>query len=955
MVLATYLVKGRKIIMNAHYQSSFLGTFLVLVSINVPLSVVAEEKSAKRQIEEVTVTAVRRETTVSDTSIAITALDQGFIENMGMQGPDDLVEFVPATTRTDWDIKIRGIGRNFRHLGGDPGVATFYNGVYSTDFGIAATESALYDVERIEVLRGPQGTLYGRNAIGGALNYITRQPTYDWEAEFSVVLGEYNTQEYKGILSGPLIDGTLAFRLNFIKAVRDETMEGIAGTPDFDDNDDENHVLSLRWDPTDNIRVNVRLNNRNEDQNGNFGRSAPVMTEEGPWGYRVPRDNGFFAYGLRPVDEVEFNRLNGLGEDAFQFVHPSTGASHYGARVRPGVDAAPWPYSPNPAYLDPTVLLYDGGDEDDPNRITYKNGYDYQGFDQRAITLDASWDITETMQVKYLYGYQNFDYMFDRDNDYSASTFSDVRDTDRESVYSWSHELQLFWESGDNIIGTSGIYMFYEDRMQWYSVRNSAYHGYLTNVPDYGQLAPAAWLTPCTSEDKVAVPFGTGNTYGFQCGDAGVAHQRDNDNGAAYEGKNMVENTAYAAYTQIDWQLNDQWMVTLGLRWAEDKRLGVERRFVYWEESVETFWLDGDSAALVADIVAANEGMTTLGAFNVAMGNAVPSGDPNNPITPVCAPLAATCANPIRLGGLPMTERRHLRVRDSWDDVTWRVNFNWTPNDDTLVYFGATTGVRSGGWALGEGSTAIGNELMPFDSEELLAYEVGYKGELFDNTMQVNVALYYYDYEGYQDESQIIDPTRDTNVNIITNVPNIINQGFEIDALWLATDRLTIGGNYGYTISEYDGTYLLTNYDDPRYPRAVFGSGIDDPLYTRNIDGEQIQGIPKHKGVVWAAYAWPTRLGDFTVHAMYAVTGEFFNHEFSRPFDEVPSRDRMDVRLTWASADDRWQVSAFVDNVFDDTALRDISQGGPGSNFRVSGIALFPRYMGIGATYAFDM
>ena len=943
--------------MSTHYQSSFLGTFLVLVSINLPLTVFAEEKSARRQLEEVTVTAERRETTVSDTSIAITAMDEGFIENMGMQGADDLVEFVPATTRTAWDIKIRGIGRNFRHLGGDPGVATFYNGIYSTDFGIAATEGALYDVERIEVLRGPQGTLYGRNAIGGALNYITKRLTQDWEAEFGVVLGEYNTQEYKGILSGPLIEGTLAFRLNFIKKVRDETMDGIAGTSDYDDDDDENHVLSLRWEPTDNIEVNVRFNNRNEDQNGNFGRSASVMTEEGPWGYRKQvRDNSFYVMGLRAIDEPEFDRLNGLGEDAFVFVHPTTGDNHYGARVRAGVDSAPWPYVPNPAYLDPTVVQYNGGDEDDPNRIAYLNGYDWQGFDQRAVTLDASWQITDRMELKYLYGYQNFDYMFDRDHDYSASEFSDFGDTDRESVYSWSHELQLFWEAGDNIIGTSGIYMFYEDRMQWYSWRSRAYHGYIVDPPDYGQLVAASWTTPCIpgNTDQIILPFGSGDTFGFHCGDAGVAHQHDNDTGGIYEGKNMVENTAYAAYTQIDWQMNDEWMVTLGIRWAEDKRLGVERRFLYFEDA-GTWMLDADSAQLVADIIAANEGMTGPGALNVAMGNAVPSGDPNNPITPVCAPLAATCANPLRLGGIPMAQRRHLRVRDSWDDVTWRVNFNWTPNDDTLVYFGATTGVRSGGWALGEGSTAIGNQLTPFDSEELLAYELGLKTELFDNTMQVNIALYEYDYENYQDVSEVIDPVRDTNVNLATNVPNIINRGFEIDALWLATESLTIGGNYGYTISEYDGTYLLTNYNDPRYPRAVFGSDIADPLYTQDVDGKQLQGIPKHKGVIWAAYAWQTGLGDFTFHTMVSMVGEFNYHEFSRPFDEVPSRERMDLRLTWVSLDDKWEVSAFVDNVFDDTALRNISQGGPGSNFRVSGIALFPRYMGIGATYTFDM
>ena len=83
------------------------------------------EESSSRQIEEIVVYGQKTEATVSDTSIAITALSEDFLKDMGMQGPDDLVNFIPATTRTDWDIKIRGVGRNFRGLGGDPGVGTY--------------------------------------------------------------------------------------------------------------------------------------------------------------------------------------------------------------------------------------------------------------------------------------------------------------------------------------------------------------------------------------------------------------------------------------------------------------------------------------------------------------------------------------------------------------------------------------------------------------------------------------------------------------------------------------------------------------------------------------------------------------------------------------------------------------------------------------------------------------
>ena len=166
------------------------------------------------------VTAEKVESTVSDTSISITAFSEDTIESFGIQNPDELVNYTPATTRDAFDIRIRGVGRNFRALGGDPGVATYYNGIFSPDFGIAATENGLYDLKRVEVLRGPQGTLYGRNSIGGALNYVTNDPTYEPEGEFRLQLGAYGTVEMYGILSGGLIDDVLSARVEGTKRKR---------------------------------------------------------------------------------------------------------------------------------------------------------------------------------------------------------------------------------------------------------------------------------------------------------------------------------------------------------------------------------------------------------------------------------------------------------------------------------------------------------------------------------------------------------------------------------------------------------------------------------------------------------------------------------------------------------------------------------------------------------------
>ncbi|MFM7121404.1 MAG: TonB-dependent receptor plug domain-containing protein, partial [Gammaproteobacteria bacterium] len=117
-----------------------------------PSAAVAED--ASRRIEEVIVTAERQEASIQDTSISITAFTGEFMDDFGIRNQEDLQNFIPATIIMPYDLSIRGVGRPMRALGGDPGVATYMNGVYSED-SLTATAATFWDVERIEVLRGP--------------------------------------------------------------------------------------------------------------------------------------------------------------------------------------------------------------------------------------------------------------------------------------------------------------------------------------------------------------------------------------------------------------------------------------------------------------------------------------------------------------------------------------------------------------------------------------------------------------------------------------------------------------------------------------------------------------------------------------------------------------------------------------------------------------------------------
>ena len=1008
-----------------------------------------DDSSEQRRIEEMVIYGERVESTVSDTSIAITAMDEDFLKDMGMQGPNEMVNFIPATTRTDWDIKIRGIGRNFRGLGGDPGVGTYYNGIYSPDFGIAATEGGLYDIRRIEVLRGPQGTLYGRNSIGGVVNYVTNQPNHEgFEANVRAVLGEYGTNEWFGLVSGPVTDN-LAYRLTGVKRLRGPAVDGHAGSEDIEDLNDQNFALILEYTPVDSMTFNLRVNDRRAYSKRNFGNGGHGIAGEGPCvgqhpitsnsqcdpRYRVSRDTNYYATGFRRVDQAWVDRYGDLAGDprgAVGWIHPTTGETFYGAYNRPGVDdfSVRWPYMPSQNYNSASVATYDIGGADAPDIVGLTTGDNREEFDHQQASLVWDWDINDRLSIKYLGSYNSFAYWFNRDNSFSDSHVSDIDDTVIEQVESYSNELRLFWELGDRFTATSGIYQFWESRDQWYGIRERGGQGRAQNAAIYGpegwdtwlldSLAVVGWVfPPCIG----ATVHGSGaggdlnfgdatRNYGAYCGDPGKPYSQSwktGDTGALYEHRNLVDNENLAFYTQGDLRLTETVSVTLGVRYSKDWRDAKEQRGGYSE--IEVFnkpwlpWAISTACSLNPDRCPVDPlaffapGVTPLAALNVAMGAATFTGDPDYPIAPVCDLEAYACDRPLRLRGVPISwGQRTLGTYKQDGDVTWRVNFNWEPTPDMLVYLGATAGYRAGGFNLGnpDGRAEFDTDgdgvndtraIAQYGDENLIAYELGYKGTHLDGTLQLNVAVYYYDYENYQTnvstwESEsgafalpnitlpgggsLAAPAGRGPVDTTKNIDQAHNQGFEIDATYLATDNFTIGGNYSYTESVFDTAFTFFNENDPRYPREILGGDVNqDPctlpaevraLYCLEIDGEDLTGIPKHKATLWAAYTWNRPNGSWTWYNSVAYTGDYATTPFHRPWDLVPDRERWDMRLTYREATGRWSASAFVDNVLDKTYIRhsdmENRRTGYGANWPQRIVSLYPRYWGVEFEYS---
>jgi iron complex outermembrane receptor protein len=173
-------------------------------------------------IAEVVVTAEKRAESLQEVPVAVSAFTDEMRDVIGIQSVQDLTNFTPGlsyTTNND-RASVRGIGRFTNNRSSEGGVAIYVDGFYTSSTVSAATSSLF--TERTEVLRGPQGTLYGRNSVGGAINIISKRPTDEFFAEIRGQLGNYDRRVLEGAVSGPIFDN-LRVRL---AANYDEQNEG---------------------------------------------------------------------------------------------------------------------------------------------------------------------------------------------------------------------------------------------------------------------------------------------------------------------------------------------------------------------------------------------------------------------------------------------------------------------------------------------------------------------------------------------------------------------------------------------------------------------------------------------------------------------------------------------------------------------------------------------------------
>jgi outer membrane receptor protein involved in Fe transport len=260
---------------------------VLMISVSL-LSVVAAPAFAQEvpadavDPNEIIVTAQKKAENLQDVPIAVSAFSQESLEERGLNGGNDLQLAIPnvtfgATGFGRYNFQIRGIGAQIQGASADTGVGIHQNNIPLTVNRLAQAE--FYDIERVEVLRGPQGTLYGRNATGGVVNTITATPKDSFSGEVSGEYGRFNRVRLSGYINVPVSD-TLAIRAAGIYINRDGTILNTGTGNMVDSRDLWSTRLSAQWQPSDKFRVRAMWEHFEQDDT--TGANAKLICAPNP-------------------------------------------------------------------------------------------------------------------------------------------------------------------------------------------------------------------------------------------------------------------------------------------------------------------------------------------------------------------------------------------------------------------------------------------------------------------------------------------------------------------------------------------------------------------------------------------------------------------------------------------------------------------------------------------------
>ncbi|MCB2253757.1 TonB-dependent receptor [Pseudomonas chlororaphis] len=636
-----------------------------------PTEAESNKTDAEPSLKTVTVTAQHREETLQEVPVAVSAVQGTSLVADGVRNIGDITTFVPnaAAKNPDGDGRprwyIRGLGT------GDTGAATVFPvGIYADDVYLNAPIAGggpLFDLERIEILRGPQGTLYGKNTTAGAVNIISKKPTFDTDGFGTIGFGSKNERIVSGALGGALVDERLAARVSLYSEERDGFQKNLTDDNTYGDVNKKAVRLQFLAQLNPDLDALLKIHSREFKGDGS---------------------NGSLAVGR--YYNVGYQRPN--GRDTALNVNEDSKLDHDGTSL---------------------TLNWHLGDY----TLTSISAYDYI---RGQSTSDADYTPYEVNGAAI------------SDNKYAQ----------------YSQELRLASPQQETLRWLVGAHYFHEDL-------DSSAQRIITPGP---------------------TPNGTGSNQ------IGATDLRDLN----YDHKT----DSYALFGNLTYDFTDDFTVTGGLRWTQEKK----------DIDLDLTQLTRTSA--------------------------------NGPLVP--------------LGGIGTNGNR--QEDKTWEAWTYDLTPEYRINDNVRVFFRYAHGFRSGGFNTGL-STSLA-QLTTVDPEKLDAYEIGLKSEWFNHRLTANANLFYYDYSDIQ--VNLLTVNNGVLTTALTNGAKGKVKGAELELEGQPTDYLHLRAAVSFLDTEYTdfkntnpntgavtGDYSGNSF--VRSPRNVVSLGADYTI-PLEIGGKLVAG-----------------------------------------------------------------------------------------------------------------
>jgi len=977
--------------------------FLVAGSSAIALGLCASAAQAQRTdggrsgatvVDEVIVTAQHRSETAQSVPIAISAFSPEALDAQKIEGGPDLVKGIPnvSFTKTNfsgYNFTIRGVGTQAVSVSTDPGVSVNFNG--SALIRNRLFEQEFFDVERVEVLRGPQGTLYGRNATAGAVNVISAKPTSVFEGELKAEVGNYDSRRLTGFLNLPLAGDKLGLRIAGASTQRDGYADNETTDSRIDGRDLYSTRVTLGFRPNDRFHGDLVWERFKEDDDRARSTKQLCTRDPGPTAVGSVQNlnalaSAFMSQGCQNASlyaDAAYGTPNGLsipfvlaGAQNTQFIgfSPTTFATvpllnsvdPYGGAMQ-SRDLRKIASQFNPQYRaksDIIELNFDVELSDNLvltsqtayNEDRYFSSQDYNRFNTVPGVFNDSSGLVNVVDGEPVTFTQGGVYC---DPQLGCSSSIVGIDRSRAKSRQISQELRL-QSSFDGPLNFSlgANYTRYKTIEDYYVFFNiitaiAQSFGPVGNNSDDvricndGSAAPAV-ITPTSATSCVYI-------------DPNPLNKIDGDGHNYFRSKNPYRLQSSAVFGEVYYNLAPNLKLTAGLRYTDDRK---------------TF-------------------------------------------TPVPSQVLLS---PTKGGTVPGGYPELAEIKQKWGAVTGRLGLDWSPElsftDQTLVYAFYNRGYKGGG----ANPPAIGYSTEPmfpgfpplaqllsypatFKPEYVNAFELGAKNTLLGGALILNGAAFYYDYKGYQ-VSQIQDRTA-INENFDAKV-----WGLELESVFQATPdlrfNLALGyqdskiaggsrsidvmdrtqGNAAFTVlkgneflpsncvvsKSYVEQILLYNRangqpDDANLalicPGSFFSLGLpiaptaaDLPNEGRgfyaDVSGHELPNAPHWTQSLGAEYTywfdanWKTTLRGDVYHQ-----SQSWARVYRDPIDKLHGWYNVNLRLTVANPEAGLQIEAYVKNLLDDTPITGAFINSDDTALTTNVFVLDPRLIGVSVRKTF--